>query len=602
MADVEDPFQSWVASLYSVIEARLPLVVVEGSTDKRCLMRCFHDHHRDINDQVKFDFFQGVPIEGQLNKHLVFEAMKALNALSPGSNHAIGIVDADFMRAMTKSGKLTESRYIKNVFFTDAHDLDCQIFQSMALDKFIPKYLVEYGDNAKELRERCLKPAAELGYFKLSLQINKLHHLREKFRDIVEFINPQFEIDEDLIHNAVNGCTTQGLITQEQTDQFFVTVAGLKSREIDPWQLANGHDLFRVLGLLIIVGEIHLRHRGLIRYRQDDLLLNTDARKYFAHRLEHHIRKFYDLACFKASSLYRTICNHQDRTQVFFVESTADIYESIEYITRGMVFEDLPTQDTDEVIILYKKKKKRKKKPLAQDTKEKITPAKKKQGPVAEAKPAKEKKKKKKKKLAKAKAHSFKNALQGVILTEDAVISQFYKDLTHLNVLSNEKEVPHFCATMEKTCFTQFQRARNQISTLTPEMERDLVLLLFSLVALLTWISWKKFAASKKAYKAWVEKHLLQYFDEAEKPRFFSVIYHDIHCNIIKENRPAEHIKFVQAEDSFLIRQQGDRYEVNLWALYDRLGQVFEEFCEDLRTKGKPQFSRKMQRLMVIYG
>ncbi len=52
--------------------------------------------------------------------------------------------------------------------------------------------------------------AGDLGYFELSLQINKLHHLREKFRDIVEFINPQFEVDEDLINNMVNSCRKHG--------------------------------------------------------------------------------------------------------------------------------------------------------------------------------------------------------------------------------------------------------------------------------------------------------------------------------------------------------------------------------------------------------
>ncbi len=601
MVVVEDPIQAWVSSLQAIIEARLPLVVVEGATDKRCLMRCFEDHHRDIQDQVKCEFFQGNPVAGQLNKRLVFDAMKALNTLSPDSNHAIGIVDADFMRAMTKSGRLAESRYIKNVFFTDAHDLDCQIFQSRALDSFVSKYLVEYGDNANELRERCLKPAAELGYLKLSLQINKLHHLREKFRDIVEFINPQFEIDGDLVHSVMNNCITQGLITQEQADQFFMTVAGLQSGEIDPWQLANGHDLFHVLGLLIIVGEIHLRHRGLIRYRQDDLLLNTDARKYFAHRLEHHVRKFYDLACFKASGLYRTICNHQDRTQVFFVEGTADIYESIAYITRGMVFkrnENLIRFFKEEALFTPKQTKTPK---FVQDIEAGTPPPEKKHKATM-------KKKRKKNKQAMTQQKSAKSALQGVILSEDEEIRQFLRNLTSISILSNDKDKTHFCTTARNTCLTRFQAARTQTSSLPPETERSAVLLLFSLVALLAWLS-QKTPLMKKDYKSWVQTHLLKgnppTLSGDEKRHLSSVIYDAIHLNFGKENIQAKNIKMVESNANFLIRPQDGSFEVNLWVLYDQLDKALSKFCMDLRNPNNLlsiHFLRKMLQLKIAYG
>ncbi len=124
-----DPFEAWVVSLQAILNAGHHLVIVEGATDKRTLAGWFQSNAGAPNHLIIFAHFPKTAEGKDLNhKHLVYQAIRALERRAPESRHVLGIVDADFMRTRTD-----RKEYHRNLFSTDTHDLDGQMFKSRAV-------------------------------------------------------------------------------------------------------------------------------------------------------------------------------------------------------------------------------------------------------------------------------------------------------------------------------------------------------------------------------------------------------------------------------------------------------------------------------------
>lgn len=161
---------------------------------------------------------------------------------------ALGIVDSDYD---FPTGPRFES---ENLLYTDAHDLECLLCRSSALDKV----LAEYGDPAKirrferggiDVRTALLERTLVFGRLRWAARVRPATELRG--------IAVQRFVDEKTW--TVDG---EELIRQAASD-----VQDIKSRlarlpEADPWYVTRGHDMLQILrtGLRHVLGNLPARN------------------------------------------------------------------------------------------------------------------------------------------------------------------------------------------------------------------------------------------------------------------------------------------------------------------------------------------------------
>lgn len=178
----------------------------------------------------------------------VVQGMLRLDAR--GTNGVLGLVDSDYS---TFRGDHLRS---DNLVATDAHDLECLLCRSKALDAVLD----EHGDPVKirrfetrggfEVRQALLDRAVVFGRVRLLAALWEDGQLQEKIR-VPEFLNERtWSIDEDRLLDAAASQSHQPRkVWEERLDQLL---------ETDSWYVAVGHDMVEILriGLRNVLGDM----------------------------------------------------------------------------------------------------------------------------------------------------------------------------------------------------------------------------------------------------------------------------------------------------------------------------------------------------------
>ena len=164
---------------------------------------------------------------------------------------ALGVVDSDFER-------LTGGRFESdNLAYTDAHDLECLLCRSSALDKV----LAEHGDPVKirrfesagtDIRTALLERALVFGRLRLAALLARPAVELQMQMPVVRFLDRNtWMVDEEaLIRGAVPDSS--------QDDVRAVAIRLGRLPEADRWHVARGHDLIEILqtGLQRVLGNL----------------------------------------------------------------------------------------------------------------------------------------------------------------------------------------------------------------------------------------------------------------------------------------------------------------------------------------------------------
>ena len=162
---------------------------------------------------------------------------------------ALGVVDSDFERL---TGGLFES---DNLVYTDAHDLECLLCRSSALDKV----LAEHGDPGKISRFESAGTDIRTALLERALVFGRLRLAARLARPAVELQMPvprfldedTWMVDEDaLIRNAVPDSS--------RDDVRAIAIRLGQLPEADRWHVARGHDMIEILrtGLRRVLGDL----------------------------------------------------------------------------------------------------------------------------------------------------------------------------------------------------------------------------------------------------------------------------------------------------------------------------------------------------------
>lgn len=208
-------------------------LVLEGKDDLR-FWRARHHRSCELVDG-----------EGKLN---VVHALHLLD--SRRFKGALGLVDSDY--DTFRSGE----RLSANLVTTDAHDLECVLCRSKALEAV----LAEHGDASKirrfedvegtDVRQALLDRALVFGRVRLAATLwdetEAMRHIRvQRFID-----ESDWRVDaEALIGNVADRSARDRRAWQSRTDDF---------QHEDPWFVVQGHDMVEILriGLRRVLGDM----------------------------------------------------------------------------------------------------------------------------------------------------------------------------------------------------------------------------------------------------------------------------------------------------------------------------------------------------------
>lgn len=251
---------------------RKAFMVVEGITDYRLYSKLINRETCEV-------------IIGE-SKHNVVEAIRICEMQQVQG--VIGIVDADFWHLDGISD------LPRNLFLTDAHDLECMMLQSPAYESV----LLEYGDENKvarfeqkmhqSLKEILLMNVALIGYLR---RISLKYELAFGFSHLnfLSFTSSKdLKIDEvQLVDSLLCRSKKKGAINLEQVMKW---LDDAKRQPDDLWQVCCGHDLmsYLTLGLNQIFG-------------------NYNAKHLFSGQLEGSFRLAYEEKYFLETKLYRDL-------------------------------------------------------------------------------------------------------------------------------------------------------------------------------------------------------------------------------------------------------------------------------------------------------
>lgn len=208
-------------------------LIVEGKDDGR-----FWTSRRHANCEL-------VDGEGKPN---VIGGIQRLDAAS--FDGVLGIVDSDYDPL---NGVDVES---ENLLATDAHDLECLLCRSSALDKVF----AEYGDRSKiERFENETDADVRTGLLERTLVFGRLRWAATRCHPVIElhglkiprFVNKETwtVTSEEVICNTLLDSREDALALMRRIDHL---------PETNPWYVVHGHDMIEILGigLRCTLGEI----------------------------------------------------------------------------------------------------------------------------------------------------------------------------------------------------------------------------------------------------------------------------------------------------------------------------------------------------------
>ncbi len=212
-------------------------LLVEGKDDVR-----FWKSHRDKRCELIYG-------EGKKN------VLGALGRLERDSvSGVLGVVDSDY--DTFKASNESPSRPSRNLVVTDAHDLECVLLRSEALERV----LAEHADDSKvrrfedtngtTVREALLERALVFGRVRLVATLWNASEVMPEIR-VHRFVDEEtWDVDADSLIDAVADNSHRCRRTwKEETSK----VLGE-----DPWFVARGHDMLEILrvGLKKVLGDM----------------------------------------------------------------------------------------------------------------------------------------------------------------------------------------------------------------------------------------------------------------------------------------------------------------------------------------------------------
>jgi len=268
---------------------------------------------KDCNLFKKFKHYTANIIPAELikkknNKGLVINAIREINKDEIKKRRVIAIIDSDFNLITSK--KRTD---IQNLFYTDYHDIDTQVFYSQAFESYMEVFFNLNDLTIKELKTRCIEIASEFGYYLLALHdLECFDEIDNILKPIDEYISKDSTLQREMIERDIEKKKGSSFITQ---------VKGIKDRRRKEGHqrlhLANGHDLFKILYKLII--ERGIKKKGL--HDRD-----PSRKTFYFEKLERGLRNAYDSMYFSVSTLYNSIIDYQKRLDVKFLTNFAELF------------------------------------------------------------------------------------------------------------------------------------------------------------------------------------------------------------------------------------------------------------------------------------
>ena len=188
-------------------------------------------------------------VDGEGKPNIVGAIRRIDTTRIPG---ALGIVDADYELPTSPRAESD------NLLYTDAHDLECLLRRSSALDKV----LAEHGDAAKirrferdagiDVRTALLERALAFGRLRWAARARPAIELRGMA--VPRFVDEEkwtVAGEERLIRETVSDAADVQVITDRLA----------RLPEADPWYVAHGHDMVEILrtGLRRVLGNLPAR-------------------------------------------------------------------------------------------------------------------------------------------------------------------------------------------------------------------------------------------------------------------------------------------------------------------------------------------------------
>ncbi|WP_426747376.1 DUF4435 domain-containing protein [Myxococcus faecalis] len=230
---------SAVMMLRAAQTTRVPILVVEGGSDRRILEHCF-------GSRVQF-----YPAGG---KDYVCEGIYILHDQRGERDWFVGVVDADFDRILNR---------IRNhpaIIVSDMHDIECEYVRSPALTKLIREFASteklhrtlsvtadsELEEISTAVRSELLTSASAMGAARL---VSARDNLALDFKEIKHegyLIPKSLKADQARLIDLI--CMKNKLEASAK-ERFASAVQEALREGHDPWQLCQGHDLVELLSL-----------------------------------------------------------------------------------------------------------------------------------------------------------------------------------------------------------------------------------------------------------------------------------------------------------------------------------------------------------------
>ena len=219
------------AKMYRTSSSTCSILMVEGRDDEK-----FWDGHchRDCRP---------IRCDGKTN---VIAVMRRLDEDHFGG--ALAVIDSnyDHLAGITSTDA--------NIVRTDAHDLECLLCRSTALDAV----LREYGNRDKIERFEGEHTSVRAALLDRAAAFGRLRWAGRKFKLDLSGVRPPAFIDKETWQLSEKRMVEMATASNPHVEEAALSDAISALPEVDPWYVARGHDVLEILriGLRDVLGEL----------------------------------------------------------------------------------------------------------------------------------------------------------------------------------------------------------------------------------------------------------------------------------------------------------------------------------------------------------
>lgn len=211
-------------------------ILLEGNTDIKLFRKFFVKDYTDTT--------------GLVGKEKVIKALEIL--IAEGYTQIIGIKDADF-------DHLLSTQTVHNLFITDFHDMEIQMIESHALDSVVAEY-DKVGISSIDIKEKIYAAILTIGYARYFNEKKKyvgeerdLSFDSLKFQNFIQLKDEQLLFDEvNFLSELISESKKRKPTLQITKQQLKNEIESLKSQSLGRCQICSGHDMTKVLGLVLL--------------------------------------------------------------------------------------------------------------------------------------------------------------------------------------------------------------------------------------------------------------------------------------------------------------------------------------------------------------